>query len=189
MNNLDYIKENINIEVIIDYISLKYCKKGACKNCPVRRECNDIYDLLENRMGKENVTTEKVITYWLTNCYDSAFSSHSIERQKKKMDSYHWKVCGLCKRLSTEVPMAKLSIDCYYSPRKIAYICEDCYPELCKILNVPSNQHLEPSFLLTQALPKQRKKPKQDYTICWQCGTKCSPKHSFCHECGERLDN
>lgn len=185
MNNSEYIRENLTDEMIADFIYKKYCKNGNCRNCPMRGDCENIFELMNKNGNSEPIDR---ILYWLKNSHDNVFFADRPSMRQKKLDSYHWRACGMCKRLSTEIPVAGIYINSYGSPKTITYICEDCYKKFCKIMNIPEHKHLDPSFNLTSVMPRKRKKPKQDYTVCWNCGTRCSPKHFYCHECGTLLD-
>lgn len=187
MNNSEYIRQNLTDEQIAEHIFEKYCENGDCEHCPMRSECENIDEILKAKYNGDVEPKDRIV-YWLEHSCDNVFYSDNSLWKQKNLESYHWRACGMCRRLSTEVSIASVYINSLCSPKVLTYICEDCYEKFCKLMNVPEHKHLEPSFNLKRAMPKHRKKPRQDYTICHHCGTKCSPKHFYCHECGTLLD-
>ena len=192
VNNGDYIRENLANEMIVKFLYKYIGANEKCKECPVGYECNEIQEKLEETMGRHIVGCEDILTFWVNNGQDYFFYSNKpkrIKNNKMNVGGTGIRTCCLCGKSSRQVPVSAVSLMCSHGTKKLTDICENCYPKFCKILKVPIDSRIQPSFSLTSILPKKTKKPRQDYTICWRCGTRCSPKHNFCHECGERLDN
>lgn len=188
MTNGEQLLLDLSIDDIAHGIQAKYCAQSNCEKCPLRSECNKIFDILssKNRKAPEGI---QVITYWLNDGKDYIFYSHKKTNKQKPQSSYEAQYnfrnsCNACGKPTNTYGLARISIsDGNQNYKLIGKICESCFPRICKALKIEKPDFLQPYFKLPK---KQRKQSNKIY--CANCGKSSPCTYNYCPKCGEILD-